>query len=159
MVRTFSQLAKHIVLWNCLFKNDTQKTTQNEKLDFVHTFDVSSWATRDEKKCTPCTPEPLCLATALKPNTFKIMIYEFFWLFGVFPCCFLGDSYDSVNPVWRNILKKNIASAIHMSKNQWFLDVWAYIGLRALILIIAFWEILFESDEKNARRIHQSHYF
>ena len=44
----------------------------------MHTFDVSSWATRDEKKCTPCTPEPLFLATALKPNTFKMMIYEFF---------------------------------------------------------------------------------
>ena len=44
----------------------------------MHTFDVSSWATRDEKKCTPCTPEPLFLAIALKPNTFKMMIYEFF---------------------------------------------------------------------------------
>ena len=35
-----------------------------------------------------------------------------------------------------------------MSKNQSFLNVWAYIGLRALILIIAFWEIVFESDKK-----------
>ena len=73
------------------------------------------------KKCTPHTPEPLFLATALKPNTFKMMIYELFWLVGV---CFLGDSYDSVNPVWRNIFKKNIASAIHMSKNQPFLVFW-----------------------------------
>ena len=35
-----------------------------------------------------------------------------------------------------------------MSKNQSFLDLWAYIGLRALMLLIACWEILFESDEK-----------
>ena len=32
------------------------------KMDFVHTFDVSSWAPPAMKKCTPHTPGPLCLA-------------------------------------------------------------------------------------------------
>ena len=54
-------------------------------------------------------------------------------------------------------IKQKIASAIHMSKNQSFLDR-AYIGLRALILIIPFWEILFESGQLVGQKPGRKHH-
>jgi hypothetical protein len=45
-----------------------------------------------------------------------------------------------------------------MSKNQSFLVFWAYIGLRALILIIAFWEILIELGQLVGQKLGRKHH-
>ena len=44
-----------------------------------------------------------------------------------------------------------------MSKNQSFLVFWAYIGLRALILMIAFWEILIELGQLVGQKLGRKH--